>query len=86
MPALYYGNKLNKSVMNNEGRIYLKVVYIKRTSNKSVFTRNVLIAIAMCLVYLTGKYCRSAHHSFIDPPSKVKYIQTNRTDQQLKDN
>jgi len=72
--------------MNDQGPIYLKVVYIKRTSNKSVFTRNVLFAIALCLVYLMGKYYRSAHHSFIDPASKVMYIKTNRTDQQLKDN
>jgi len=72
--------------MNNQGRINLKVVYIKRTSNKTVFTRNVLFAIALCLVYLMGKHYRSAHHPFIDSTSKIKYIKTGGANPRLKDN
>jgi len=53
--------------MDNQGNVYLKTTTIRNTFNKRLFIRNVVIALAMCMVYILGMRYQSHHN----PPANV---------------
>jgi len=59
--------------MTSTGQVYLNEKDIKYTFNTQTAVRNVLIAIAFCLIYLLGKYCRPIHSPSTYSIVNIKY-------------
>jgi hypothetical protein len=59
--------------MTSTWQVYLKIKNIKQTFNTQLATRNILITIAFCLVYLLGKYYRPVHIPSGYDTIKIRY-------------
>ena len=66
-------NELNQYVMNSQGQVLLKTKSIGNNFNRQVALRNVLFVLAMCLVYLLGKYYQSVHNGTLYSTSKIRF-------------
>lgn len=66
-------NELNQYFMNSQGQVLQKTKNIGKNFNRQVAIRNVLFVLAVCLVYLLGKYYQSVHNATVYSTSKIRF-------------